>query len=113
MTSATGFPGKHIYNENKSTITTFGRKSCDIIGDFVNGILAISDNYEPIIHAAGKAHSVPVFQQQRAELYIVNGTRNLLSSIESNRILPKGFVFISSVAVYGVENGCLIKEDAS
>ena len=40
----------------------------------------------------------------------VNGTINLLNSLEKSYI-PQKFVFISSVSVYGLENGIMINEN--
>ncbi len=66
-----------------------------------------------IIHAAGKAHSIPANDQEAAEFWKVNleGTKNLLSGIEKSGFLPEKFVFISTVAVYGLETGESISEE--
>ena len=68
--------------------------------------------YDLVIHAAGKAHVVPRTDAEKKSFYDVNvnGTEHLLKALEKNP--PKAIVFISSVAVYGVEKGELIKEDA-
>ncbi|WP_069660390.1 NAD-dependent epimerase/dehydratase family protein [Arcticibacter eurypsychrophilus] len=65
-----------------------------------------------VIHAAGKAHSFPKNNAERDEFYNINvsGTRNLLEGLELSG-LPKSFVFISTVAVYGCDCGTLIPED--
>ena len=65
-----------------------------------------------IIHAAGKAHSVPETDIEKQEFFNVNlrGTENLLKAIVISG-LPKMFVFISSVAVYGRNSGRLINEE--
>jgi nucleoside-diphosphate-sugar epimerase len=65
-----------------------------------------------VIHAAGKAHSVPKTAVEDQEFFDVNliGTNNLLRALESLDRLPKSFVFISSVAVYGCEEGTNIHE---
>ena len=54
-----------------------------------------------VIHAAGKAHSVPKTAFEKQQFYDINvlGTQNLLAGFEKIG-LPKQFVFISSVAVY-------------
>lgn len=66
-----------------------------------------------IIHAAGKAHSVPRTPQEEQEFFDVNyqGTINLCNAIEQLNSKPKAFVFISTVAVYGLDSGEKIKED--
>jgi nucleoside-diphosphate-sugar epimerase len=70
--------------------------------------------FDVVIHAAGKAHVVPVSQEEAQDFFKVNvsGTRNLLLSLEKNTILPHTFIFISSVAVYGLYEGIDISEDA-
>jgi nucleoside-diphosphate-sugar epimerase len=76
-------------------------------------------DFDRIIHAAGKAHSLPKHLLEEREFHWVNvdGTRNLLNGIdawvESNqgRVYPRQFVFISTVAVYGLEGGVNISED--
>lgn len=66
-----------------------------------------------IIHCAGKAHSVPKTEAEQQEFYDVNfkGTKNLCLALEGLGQLPKSFTFISTVAVYGVEEGTNIDED--
>jgi nucleoside-diphosphate-sugar epimerase len=69
-------------------------------------------NFDLVIHAAGKAHIHPKTLLEEKSIYDVNilGTQNLLSAL-SNSKLPKQFVFISSVSVYGIEFGRLIDEN--
>ena len=64
-----------------------------------------------IIHAAGKAHKTPTnkFEVQEIQNVNVNGTANLLIGLEKT-VLPKQFVFISTVSVYGLDFGLNIKE---
>ena len=65
-----------------------------------------------IIHAAGKAHVIPKSESEKQEFWEVNlnGTANLLQSIKS---LPQIFIFISTVAVYGLEEGTDITESSA
>jgi nucleoside-diphosphate-sugar epimerase len=67
-----------------------------------------------IVHAAGKAHTIPANDQEAAEFRKVNldGTKNLLSGIEKSGFFPETFVFISTVAVYGLETGDSISEES-
>ena len=71
-----------------------------------------SNDYDLVIHAAGKAHVVPRNEAERKSFFDVNvtGTQHLLDALQSNP--PRSIVFISSVAVYGKEAGDMIKEDA-
>lgn len=65
-----------------------------------------------IIHAAGKAHSVPKSERSKQEFYDVNfaGTKNLCHALDRLERLPKSFIFISTVAVYGADKGSNINE---
>jgi len=118
ITGATGFLGKHIcrhFSFLKEPFLTIGRQKtnqivCDLSLDCpiinVKGI-------DCIIHMAGKAHSAPKTSAEKQKFFDVNltGTNNLLIAIESLERLPKSFVFISSVAVYGLEKGTSISEN--
>lgn len=66
-----------------------------------------------IIHSAGKAHSIPKTQEEKDLFYKVNyqGTINLCNAINHFADAIKGFVFISSVSVYGLDTGSNISED--
>lgn len=68
--------------------------------------------FDIIIHCAGKAHSTPKTEDEKEEFYKVNyqGTINLCNAIDEWEVRPKAFVFISTVAVYGVDTGVKIKE---
>jgi nucleoside-diphosphate-sugar epimerase len=66
-----------------------------------------------VVHSAGKAHLIPKTAAEGDAFYAVNvkGTMNLLRGLERNATLPRSFVFISSVAVYGREHGSGIDEN--
>ncbi len=112
LTGASGFLGRIINKNFKDSIITLGRKNCDIISDIANNIPPLP-KVEIVIHAAGKAHTVPKNQKEAKQFFDINvkGTHNLLKALEQGAI-PKSFVFISSVAVYGVETGRLINESS-
>lgn len=65
-----------------------------------------------ILHAAGKAHAVPRTPEQEKLFYQVNleGTKNLCAAIDQLTLKPTAFLFISTVAVYGLDSGEFIKE---
>lgn len=65
-----------------------------------------------IIHLAGKAHSVPKTPAEEKAFFDVNfeGTRHLCAAIDDLPSRPQAFVFISTVAVYGVDSGDFIDE---
>lgn len=56
-----------------------------------------------VIHAAGLAHRVPKTEAEKQQFLDVNveGTRCLLRALKDSGNVPKRFVFISTIAVYG------------
>jgi nucleoside-diphosphate-sugar epimerase len=68
--------------------------------------------YDLVVHAAGKAHVVPRNPEEATEFHRVNhqGTLNLLDALDRGGKPPQTFVHISTVAVYGVEEGTSIDE---
>jgi len=114
LTGASGFLGKIIYKEFSPNIITLGRSSIsDICSDLSTGIPVLR-KFDLVIHVAGKAHSVPKTDLEKQQFYDINvgGTLNLLKGLEDS-VLPKMFVFISSVSVYGQEIGKSINENHS
>jgi nucleoside-diphosphate-sugar epimerase len=115
LTGASGFLGKYIAEEfaNTKKLFSLSRTTGDYKVSLENEIPDFKDNFEIVIHSAGKAHSVPKTDLEKQQFLDVNvlGTLNLLKGLEKVD-LPKQFVFISSVSVYGLEFGKLINEDA-
>jgi nucleoside-diphosphate-sugar epimerase len=112
VTGANGFLGKHILKELKRKPVTIGRNSqSDIIIDLSKEI-PLLPKVDLVIHSAGKAHIVPKTDIEKESFFEVNvkGTENLLKGLEMDG-LPKQFVFISSVSVYGVISGNHINEE--
>jgi nucleoside-diphosphate-sugar epimerase len=110
LTGASGFLGTHINSKLQGfDITSLGRNGSDIFADITDKVPPLPF-YDLVVHAAGKAHSLPISQKQAEEFYAVNtkGTENLLNGL--NEHLPSTFVFISSVAVYGKVSGLEIDE---
>ncbi|QKJ29412.1 NAD-dependent epimerase/dehydratase family protein [Mucilaginibacter mali] len=114
ITGATGFLGKTIVQNLialQHDVFTLARDNADITSDLAINIPSLPA-CDLLIHAAGKAHIVPKTEEEKKDFFDVNvkGTQNLLRGSEASG-LPKSFVFISSVAVYGLESGTNIKED--
>ena len=113
ITGANGFLGSAIVNELTSdhTISSLSRSSGDYKISLENEIPNFNNKFDLVIHAAGKAHSVPKKASEKKQFYDINvlGTQNLLKGLEKIGV-PKQFVFISSVAVYGKESGKNINE---
>lgn len=112
LTGSSGFLGTAILKKvNSADVIKLGRQKAQIICNLSTSIPKLP-KVELVIHAAGKAHSVPKTEEEKQEFFNVNvkGTENLLEGLEEAPSLPKAFIFISSVAVYGVENGANISE---
>ena len=114
LTGANGFLGKEIIKtlENELKFFTLSRNFGDYQISLDKQIPNFEESFDLIIHAAGKAHTVPRTESQKKEFYEVNvlGTQNLLLGLEK-KDFPNYFVFISSVSVYGKKFGCNINED--
>jgi len=113
LTGASGFLGKYIIEElkeRKYNIDTLGRNITNTITCDLSKSIPQLKEYDLVIHAAGKAHIIPSNTEEEEEFYNINlkGSKNLLSAFN---IKPKAFVFISTVAVYGLEYGLNIKEN--
>ncbi len=123
LTGASGFLGSHIFNalHKDHDVTTIGRNKPTLSEDHLFVDFSSekpgfkSKQFDVVIHAAGKAHVVPKTRKEKKEFFLVNaqGTRNLLAGLDDANIKPKGFVLISTVAVYGKESGQLIDENVS
>jgi len=72
----------------------------------------LKKRYDIVLHAAGKAHSVPKADNEKQSFYDVNyhGTKNFCAGLEKYG-RPHSLIFISTVAVYGCEKGEDITED--
>lgn len=114
ITGSTGFLGKIIHNNlNLFKIETLSRSNATYNLDLMNEIPKFINSFDLIIHAAGKAHTIPKSKEDLDAFYNVNvlGTKNLLEGLSIS--LPKQFVFISSVSVYGLIKGENINENCS
>jgi GlcNAc-P-P-Und epimerase len=117
ITGATGFLGSIVFKnlvKSNHEITTIGiEETNDITCDLAKTVPVIISDFDWLIHIAGKAHVVPKDQDGAKEFFQINleGTRNLIKGVEKLNRLPKSVVFISTVAVYGLEKGKMIKEN--
>lgn len=112
ITGGSGFLGSLIREQIKTKSITVGRnEKSDIICDLSSSIPLIPD-IDVVLHIAGMAHIIPKNESEKKSFFDVNvrGTENLLIGLSNAANLPKSFVFISSVAVYGKESGNLIDE---
>lgn len=116
LTGANGFLGKAILRQifESNQIWTLSRNGCDFNFSLEKLIPDFNLKFDLVIHASGKAHSVPKTEFEKNEFYKVNviGTQNLLKGLTKSGI-PKYFIFISSVSVYGKDFGTEIDENTS
>lgn len=115
FTGASGFLGYNIRPilEKKYDVHTIGLTDDDDIKiNMAKEVPPINTHYDVVLHAAGKAHTVPKTNAEKQVFFDVNyiGTIHLCDALERVGV-PKSFVFISTVAVYGCEFGELITED--
>jgi nucleoside-diphosphate-sugar epimerase len=114
LTGDNGFLGKYIKEEfiyNSFLFQTLNRSHADYKLDLSSEVPFFRSYFDIVIHCAGAAHIVPKTNLQFDLIYNTNikCTENLLLGLK-NIGIPKRFVFISSVSVYGRSNGILIKE---
>lgn len=114
LTGSSGFLGSYVLDEIKKNnlVYTLNRNFGDYLCDLSQEIPKFESSFDCVIHAAGLAH----FSLKNANESLlfdkinVNGTKNLLLGLDRIKI-PKEFVFISSVSVYGLRSGIGINED--
>ena len=115
FTGASGFLGyniRPILDKNYDVHTIGLTDDDDIKFNIAKDAPPINTHYDVVLHAAGKAHTVPRTTVEAQVFFDVNyqGTVNLCKALEKTGI-PKVLVFISTVAVYGCEYGDLITEE--
>jgi nucleoside-diphosphate-sugar epimerase len=98
---------QEIYN-----VTTVDLKNADYNCNLSKDICVFKETFDVVLHAVGKAHSIPKTEAEKQVFFDVNyqGTVNLCRALEISGI-PKSFIFISTVAVYGCDCGENITED--
>lgn len=117
FTGASGFLGDNIRPilERIYDVYTIGLTDYDDLKvNIAKEVPPIDRHFDIVLHAAGKAHSIPKTEAEKQVFYDVNyqGTVNLCEALERVGV-PKALVFISTVAVYGCECGENIEEDHS
>jgi nucleoside-diphosphate-sugar epimerase len=115
FTGASGFLGSNLKPllKQKFEVKTLGlTDSDDYKVNIATTIPELDKSFDVILHAAGKAHVVPKTEEEKKLFFDINyhGTINLCKALEKYR-LPKAFIFISTVAVYGLETGENITEE--
>jgi len=116
FTGGTGFLGRNIKPilDKMYSVTTVGIMDADMIkANFVSDIPKLPEYYDVVLHAAGKAHLYPKTEKEKKSFYDVNltGTIHLCEALEVVGV-PKAFIFISSMNVYGDKPGNMDTEDS-
>lgn len=115
FTGASGFLGNSILPkvEREYEVMTLGHLSVeDLTVNLAKEIPNLPKRFDIVFHAAGKAHVIPRTPEEIQSFYDINlqGTKNLCAALEKSG-LPKSFIFVSTVAVYGCEEGENIDEN--
>lgn len=115
FTGGTGFLGKNVMPllQKDYEVTTCGITPEDMIqANLVVSAPELPQQYDIVLHAAGKAHVVPKTEEEKKLFFDINyqGTVNLCKALERVGV-PKALVFISTVAVYGCDYGEMITEE--
>lgn len=112
VTGSGGFLGNYICKElNLNNIVhTLSRSNSTYNCDLIHSIPIFKENFDTVIHTAGLAHVIPKSDSEKKHFYNSNIliTQNLLKGLE--KISVKKFIYISSVAVYGLFSGNMISE---
>ena len=112
LTGSNGFLGQYILKYfSDFNIKILNRKNSDYNFDLSDTVPYFNETFDLIIHSAGKAHVIPKNKEEALSFYSTNvlGTQNLLNGLDRIK-KPRYFLFISSVSVYGLNQGCLISE---
>lgn len=120
LTGSSGFLGRtileHLHLHNCEVLTVGRQVNSNVVCDLSKEIPLFEKNkkIDLVIHSAGKAHIIPKTEAEKQSFFDVNvtGVKNLLKGLERFEVLPKSFVLISSVSVYGLNSGQNISESA-
>jgi len=114
-TGATGFLGNNTLSilEKDFQVSTLGLSDADFVSDLsieISNLLPTP--FDVVLHAAGEVYTIPKTQKEKQYFFDVNlqGTKNLCAALEQSK-LPKSFIFVSTVAVYGADAGEEITEE--
>lgn len=116
FTGGTGFLGANAKPilDKMYDVTTIGITDKDELkANFITDVPDLPCKYDVVLHAAGKAHVYPKTEAEKQAFYDVNykGTIHLCDALEKVG-LPKAFIFISTLNVYGSEPGSMDTEDS-
>lgn len=110
LTGRSGFIGSEIFKglvTNKVDVVSYGRRQEDDVFFDMKNEVDVDSKFSCVIHCAGLAH----VKASKGSHHEVNylGTKILLESLKGEHI-PRRFIFLSTVAVYGLDSGFGIDE---
>lgn len=109
FTGASGFLGYNTIPQLKQLgyeVSTLSGSQGDYVCDISKEVPLLREKVDIVLHAAGKAHVIPRTDIEKRLFFDINlqGTKNICKALEQVGP-PSHFIFISTVAVYGVEYG--------
>ena len=113
FTGSNGFVGRNIIDKFKldDNVYTLSRSISTYNIDLAKSIPLLDHKFDLVIHAASIAHFMSNSSIDNQFIFDsnINATINLLKSLNDTHI-PSSFIFLSSVAVYGLDEGSMINE---
>jgi nucleoside-diphosphate-sugar epimerase len=111
LTGSSGFLGGYIKSKLVNPFCL--NRSDNLNNDLSRYVPDFKFSFDSVIHNAGLAHQMSrKFDNKLFYQTNVLGTKNLLRGLNSIGV-PKNFIFISSVSVYGIDCGNLLSEETS
>lgn len=107
LTGGSGFVGRHMapHLRGRYRVATLGRgASNDIRADLSESVPELGGRFDVVVHAAALAHPSRHTLPDDYMAVNVDGTRRLCESLEHAGV-PRSLIFLSSVAVYGCDDG--------
>jgi len=123
VTGGSGFVGRGLVRflgEHGREVTVLDRTPAEglptVLADLGRAPIDLPRaGFHHVYHVAGLAHLVPRTNEERRLFTTVNveGTRSLLASLSQCEAQPRTLLLVSTVAVYGVEEGELLDESTA